>query len=425
MGNPNTYVDGALQHLKFIVQNPGSGRGKSCKDVARAMMPGTGSVSCYGEGTCSMIQSCELKCKDLEDKKLKPQIVLSDGGLSKLNNCMDDSWGACTAYCSQSRMRSARMEDGSCRAVSSESRPCHIDACGSHNSCRVPFVVHAVIGLDGVNANLWTKKYEEIFVEAFASAIGGLGNIGPGDIDVLMTNVWNSEHDSVKPHDERILGLRLILEISMFSDFSDYQTENMKDSVVVLEESNTEGEGEGEDPESATKCGGEERIFHLAKRALELQNTLQNPSFVTKLLNRLPRPQSDQIQSPFALAYTQTSVENSRVISSWTIKTDSGAVHKHESEKPQVSTSQVIKEKVQRNITNVPLITSFLFVIAIIYVMINRLQYKMNERRDDLLSGTRKTSTRVRQRMSSIRGKSKYSEVGVSKETDTIGIELA
>ena len=405
--DPETQIFGAVQKSIFDVENTGSGQGKSCQDVAEEMVQGQGSITCSGEGMCTLIQNCDLKCKDIFGRDPKESSLNPQTNVIEMNKCMKNTWGACTLWCTQSRMHSVLKKDGSCSVSSKESRPCHIDACGSHDPCRVPFVVHVVIGLGGINPTSWAKKYEEVFVEAFATTLDGIGNIGPGDIEVLMTNPWTEGKS-------KDLGLKIIMEISIYTTIEPSKQEKVKNMAQA---------------EMLADCR-EEDLYPFAKTALDVHTRLEHENFIPVLLNRLPRSQDDQEQTPFDLVTMPASIDLSRIITSWTIKTDNGSIHNHSFDSSLLSSSNFTKDKLKSYLTDVPFMSALLVVVLFICGMGIYIGYKLEARRDyAAMNGKGRRATnlmaKMRHRYKSSTTRGRYSKVRGSNDVDNGDIELA
>lgn len=127
-----------------IVTAPGTMQGVSCEQVAAAANEESGGggveVQCDGKGICKEIRQCEITCANAH--------AAGDfGNLAPAGStatCGGATWSACDYSCTQTRINTILMTDGKCYVEKALefSRPCHIQACGRSDPCRVPFVVH-------------------------------------------------------------------------------------------------------------------------------------------------------------------------------------------------------------------------------------------------------------------------------------------
>lgn len=246
------------------------------------------------------------------------------------------------------------MDDGKCHKVHSDvhTRPCHIQECARDDPCRVPFVVHAVIGLVGVRADLWNARAEEQFLEALARVSGGFGPqgpvqslskgsvFGPGDISVLMVSQWSPlENTNPKqPSGDASNGLKLILEISIFNPtaklapgqddkVNDDANSTMTGITAVLDKINFL-KSDSKTPKSICE---EKELYPYAKHAMRIHAQLQDPQFLSTLANNIQYDPEDRT-NPFQFMQRRNNVEMSKVLTSWTIKTEiggQGSLHDH------------------------------------------------------------------------------------------------
>lgn len=362
--DPNVKVHGAHKKFQMVIEKNGSGmNGLNCHQVAVVTMNHEGATTCSMDGSCTTLIPCHLSCQDLLQEAKNTPLEVEQGagtGPPGEGQCGDNTWGACTSWCSQSRVQSVLMDDGVCHEDNTkvETRPCHIDACGSHDPCRVPFVVHAVVGMSNIQLELWNKKQEEVFVSAFANSLEGLGGIGPGDIEVLIANKWMSENGA------DLLGLKLVLEISIFNSTTAEKT--YKPPGELEEEWGTVGklfgklENELSSAQVIANCM-EEDLYTFANTALNLHNKLQHAAFMPVLIKNLhflTPPQGTK--SPFeSIEESKTLGGQSRVISSWTIMTKHGSVHDHTYDHTLIRSSNFTKKQLLKYATDFPLMAAF------------------------------------------------------------------
>jgi hypothetical protein len=217
------------------------------------------------------------------------------------------------------------MNDGRCHEEKALefTRPCHVQACGRDDPCRVPFVVHAILKMRGVVASRWNKQAEELFADAFAAAVNGNRKSNellfePGDVNILSASPWRASDDSifgetaVEGEDEE-LGMQFVVEASIFNF-------NVELPQVV------EQAGKGI-PLLAT-CKDSD-LHPLAETALQVHKELGRANFIVSLVQAMKKDVSQQIgQGNHVSAFTYifeddaNLVQQSKVITSWTIKTD-------------------------------------------------------------------------------------------------------
>jgi hypothetical protein len=239
------------------------------------------------------------------------------------------------------------MSDGKCHEDKAlqATRPCHVQSCGRSDPCRVPFVVHAIIKIRGAVVSHWTKhvskvasllglhvdfrvltsfyfavetaQAEEIFVEAFATAINGRKGkdlvFGPGDVVVLSATPWRANDDTfvdsslVEGEDEE-LGMQLVVEVSIFN----YNAEIPP---------TTGGKG------APLAICHERDLQPLANVALNMHKKLAQSDFVKLVVEEMKNDESigEIRMSPFYRTFEQMQLaQESQVVTSWTIKTDVG-----------------------------------------------------------------------------------------------------
>lgn len=124
-----------------VVTSPGTIQGASCEQVAVATNDsGNVEVHCDGKGICKEIRECSITCANAH-------AAGNFGNISPTGSaatCEGATWSACDYSCSQTRINTILMTDGKCYVEKALqfTRPCHIQACGRSDPCRVPFVVH-------------------------------------------------------------------------------------------------------------------------------------------------------------------------------------------------------------------------------------------------------------------------------------------
>ena len=156
--NSNVALSG-LEIWTRIVQAPGTAQGLTCEEVATSQNEENGGgpmeVSCDGKGVCREVRKCVISCANA----IAHGSSGKNAGLSPIGSCGAITWSACGYTCSQTKVDAVLMSDGKCHEEKSleVTRPCHVQACGRSDPCRVPFVVHSIIKIRGAIASHWTE----------------------------------------------------------------------------------------------------------------------------------------------------------------------------------------------------------------------------------------------------------------------------
>lgn len=325
--NDNKNANKAMKGVEVwtrIVQSPGLYHGLTCEQVSATENEASGGgkmdVQCDGRGICREVRDCVITCANA--------IALGSAGNepapgTNAGSCGGGTWSACDYTCSQTRINSVLMNDGKCHEEKALefTRPCHVQACGRSDSCRVPFVVHAILKMRGVVASKWNKQAEELFADAFASAVNWKRKSNellfePGDVNVLSASPWRASDDTlfgeaaVEGEDEE-LGMQFVVEASIF---------NFNAAVPQYEER--------EDVPLAATCKDSD-LQPLADTALQVHKELSRANFVMSLIEAMKKDLNNQIgQGNHVSAFTSileadsNLAQQSKVVTSWTIKTD-------------------------------------------------------------------------------------------------------
>jgi len=322
-----------------IVQSPGTSTGATCEEVSISENENNKGekmeVQCDGKGICREFRRCDINCANA--------IALGSAGegLSKepespAVNCGGGTWSACDYSCSQTRINVVYMSDGQCHEEKGLefTRPCHVHACGREDPCRVPFVIHAILKIRGAIADLWTKKSEEMFAEAFAATVNRNRNpdealFGPGDVIVVRASAWKASDDNIfgdTPDDEsqdEVLGMQLVVETSI----ANYNA--ILASNEVVDETNGRVDHRARGPKYI--CD-ESEMQPLAAIATDIHRQLAQQNFVPMMLEVLKQDERDEQLdrahvSPFHYTFEDGGfLQQSKVVTSWTIKTDIGGI---------------------------------------------------------------------------------------------------
>lgn len=319
--DPNLFLSGVEKYV-WVIEKEASSNGKSCEEVAKeSLVAESNTVKCTEKGLCHTLQECHVTCQKVLDSR-KPsslqefQPVTSTDLVNKVP-CGDSVWGACTSSCSQSKIMSYLTDDGQCNEMNDQvqTRPCHIHSCLMTNPCRVPFLVHAIFGLGGINPELWTQQVQDSFVEALADVVGAGRYFGPGDVNILMRNPWTPDLSG-----NMSIGVKLIIEISI---------SNPKFLMLML--SSDDQDISTTTSARDTACG-EEELYIFAKSALDVHTELQRNLFLSDLFLKAEEFISLKEESSSFSYFKQDNVKVSKVLTSWTIKTEvggRGTVHDH------------------------------------------------------------------------------------------------
>ena len=369
-GDGTTKVTGK-EKWTMVVESPGTKEGISCEEIIlrdyaediheEHEHPLPPIAFCDGNGLCFKERVCQMTCADIMDKEkgdVSPEIPgggdndddnTDDDFFSGFQPCGDNLWGACEPTCKQEKIVSVLMTDGICHEDKKlrKRRPCHIDACGRSDPCRVPFVVHAVLGFRGANAQFWSKTAEDEFMEAFSLAIDfnnekGDELVGPGDVKVLMASPWFENDDPTR----RALGMKMVIEISVYNPNARLPRGYHYDPITEEEAEAFEVSATSHEPNAAdavfniidnvenvwkewtrplSTCE-ESDIEPLGKSALDIHVELERPLFMNELLSLQKQINGvSKYASPFAPIFRDMAfAEDSKVLTSWTIKTEIG-----------------------------------------------------------------------------------------------------
>jgi len=326
--NNNRNANKAMKGVEVwtrIVQSPGLYQGLTCEQVSASENEASGGgkmdVQCDGKGICREIRDCVITCANA--------VALGSAGNepapgNHAGSCGGGTWSACDYTCSQTRINSVLMNDGKCHEEKALefTRPCHVQACGRSDPCRVPFVVHAILKMRGVVASRWNKQAEELFADAFAAAVNGKRKSNellfePGDVNVLNASPWRASDDAmfgetaVTEEEDEDLGMQFVVEASIF---------NFNAELPQLEERKAV-------PLAAT-CRDSD-LRPLADTALQVHKELGRENFAVSLVEAMKKEVNQQIgQGNHVSAFTYifedgaNLAEKSKVVTSWTIKTD-------------------------------------------------------------------------------------------------------
>jgi hypothetical protein len=352
-----------------IVLSPGNDAGISCVNAANGITAeaATGSINndvfedpvvrCDGTGVCVEERPCQLTCSQLEKaRKVRPEKPqeYAKKKVGEQLECGEAYWSACDYGCVQTKIETKLYTDGVCHQISVESRPCHIGACARTDPCRVPFIVHAVLGFRKGQVLKWNQNAKEILVATLTGTIDKVlqsqnetMTFTEGDVHIVSALDWyledyqedddnmrTSRLDGDQVDDEtesKEWGVKVVIEISIYNPIavvgraSAIENMEQKDAVDPLGSilQNITDRVRGTKTHNQKLCHHDE-LYKLAKRALVTKRAFLNESFMMLLIRKIQNETKGDVKlaAPFgpisALGYN---ISQSRLLSSWTIRT--------------------------------------------------------------------------------------------------------
>lgn len=320
--SPDLVLKGQIKYTSIIEDQGFINNGADCESVA--LEPFMNSkhhlmAKCEDDGICTVSVSCEMTCEDIksqvqeeEDNEILGKGEFDHSGNESDSGCSSDGWGACLSSCKQSRIISTKELDGKCHVTGEETRDCHIDACGKDDPCRIPFILHAIIGLD-IEADAWYKVEEDIFIDSFVTTVNADREQNDilftgGDVKLLSIGKWFNDDPSNEPVEK---GVKVILEISLFNENAILPPlTNSKSGALFF--------SLGSKPELAM-CS-ESDIYALSSRAMSVHKELERTTFMIDLINNIQNQKHIDLESS---EFFKLNLDgDSEVISSWTVKTE-------------------------------------------------------------------------------------------------------
>lgn len=320
--------------LKF-----GSDSGMSCPDSVLLDTPHQGDspphIVCL-DGICAEYRPCQISCKDIA----ATTAIVND---PKGTSCPSE-WSACDETCEQTIVDAIQKSDGVCYESRRADRECHTGACGKDDPCRVPYMVHAILGFQGGKKDLWDKDASELLTRSIVESVQRVGQMDTvlftvGDVNILMASPLQGETDTGDLTDE-VIGLKIVLQISFY---------NSKAKLVSALEEQLDSEGgqlngqggNGQRRDLAKNSGDIQQLFRrsrpkstcieadlvpLANSALAVSDAMKKPEYMRALIGQMKKEEGgDQNfeKSPFAALYNDNElVAQSRVLSTWTVRTE-------------------------------------------------------------------------------------------------------
>mmetsp|Transcript_5572 Transcript_5572/g.9206 ORF Transcript_5572/g.9206 Transcript_5572/m.9206 type:complete len:898 (-) Transcript_5572:47-2740(-) len=322
----------------------GSDSGMSCADTVLLDTPHQGNsppnVVCLG-GVCSEYRPCQIACKDISTTAAIINHSTTTTTTADTIKC-PSQWSACDETCEQTAIDSIQKYDGVCYESSRTVRECHTGACGKDDPCRVPYMVHAILGFQGGKKELWTRDASEMLARSIVESVKRVGLMetvpfSVGDVNILTAKPLQGETETGDLTDD-VVGLKVVLQISFY---------NTKAKLVsALEEQlNTEGgqlktqeNGQRRLPKKPADIQQlfrrskpkstcvESDLFPLASNALAVHGAMKKDDYMRTLVGEMKKEEGgDQNfeKSPFSALYNQNElVTQSRVLSAWTVRTE-------------------------------------------------------------------------------------------------------
>ena len=350
--NGNRILEGT-EIWTWTIESVGTSTGMSCPDVILVETPFRGDdppKTFCEKGICLEFRKCELSCNDsLGATAMTKEEGTQDPGCQ-------NSWSACDYSCTQSIIGTVHKSDGQCHEVSRDERKCHTGACANNDPCRVPYLVHAVLGLRGALRELWQPHHVELLRQTIVKTVHSMSdrelNFDVGDVNILMTAPWKDDSSNEE------VGLKVVLQISFFNPNAQVViAEKKEDGDANTDDGSSSHRGASETTETEESGGKmtlkntlasmpymfhrqntitstcvEDDLYPMAYDSLAVNDVFQKASFVQKLVGELRESDKKDRKSPFMMLYNQPNlIAESQVLSSWTIRTeveDGGVVPK-------------------------------------------------------------------------------------------------
>jgi Xylanase inhibitor N-terminal len=344
--NPTNIALLGTETFTALVESPGTGSGTSCVDSAKERRPGNAMdepvIKCAGDGVCEEYRPCQLTCSQAE--KAATISAIEHPTPKDVDECGDSFWSACDYDCKQSRIVSRKFTDGNCHETSRLVRPCHIGACARSDPCRVPFLVHAVVGLRDGDVRKWSFEAEDRFVSALSRAAAFTSEtkyFDDGDVNVLAVLPWYNDEvpqtwRNVRPRESEDVdpatakhGIKVVFEIPVFNSqarvtnytqATSYPDQPPQSSFSSLLRNISTRLSAGA---YKSTCNPSE-LFSLAKRALALKKeVLNHPQLLPTLISYITQYDlqvvniDDQVFQDATLAASE-----SRFLAVWSIRTE-------------------------------------------------------------------------------------------------------
>lgn len=321
-----------VERWTALVESPGSSAGLQCKEVAGGSVGEAEGdkrkVECLGDGVCEEERPCQLTCSELERVSKVFATPMDNDRLG----CGDSYWSACDSSCRQTRIHSMAYSDGLCHEEERQTRECNMGVCMRDSPCRIPYLLHAVLGFSGLRIRDWTYTADDIVSQALvrtAAQILGEKVFEEGDVNVVFSLPWYLDEDnpesalqykSTKIHSA---GVKVVIDISIVN-------RSYNKTSVELVEDEDPGTFENLFPNWTVHNGqiircSEKDLHSLAKTALHLKkNVLNAPNFMPMLLRKMKLIEAENRRRSayFEPMYSNnTEKSSSRLIAAWSVPT--------------------------------------------------------------------------------------------------------
>jgi len=399
-----------VETIAMVVEYPGTTSGFGCEEVIKRNPSDFGDdlseVQCNKSGLCTATRRCELTCQQFQDLE-----TVVDGDIEDIKelstDCGQGSWSACLESCSQSRVSSILMPDGKCYEVKNErsDRACHTEYCGISDPCLIPFVVHVILAFRGISADLWDKAAEDRIIDALSSSVkNGRGSkmFEPTDVEFLMTSPWFEEILDVSgtPSGDmaQVIGMKAVIEVHIYNPNA-IKTTFYEDNMDANQQDLQQGVSLmfGRKPKASqqvSECRSSD-LFGLAQKAHEIHFVLSSDGFMRQLVDSLQITDESILDSALGpLVINQDYKEESRVVSSWTIKTavGGGSIYDHKLDPFPGAINYVHVSPAYLGLSRLTIIvTLILLVLAVRFLRRNRRQNKSKEGSNFILNLTSAT----------------------------------
>jgi Xylanase inhibitor N-terminal len=316
-----------------LVESFGSESGMSCPEVMLLETPHTGrgppEIRC-SDGICSEIRPCTLQCSDIPSK----QAVLGESQGIKCSSF----WSQCDESCRQTYVTGIGKSDDKCYEVQRISRDCHKDKCGINDSCKIPFLVHAILVLRGAHFDYWDAQASDVMIRSILESVVKVGQmeVRPfdlGDVNILLISAWN---DDTKSNEDMAAnsGVKVVFRISFFNPItvigSEIKENGKNMSVIDQDEENTKKKSLF--PRNPFERIKEEHaclesvLSSIAKTALDVQSAIQDDVFIEALVDAMKHmEESNRINSisPWQDLFEKDYlIKQSSILSTWTIRNE-------------------------------------------------------------------------------------------------------
>lgn len=234
-------------------------------------------------------------------------------------------WSACMPDCRQTRRKYAEIQ-GKCTMIhiaknDRDRRVCHIDACGSKDPCRVPFVVASFLSFPGDFSERWDWQAKEKLILSFSKSLNIVVKkdfprmtedvIGVGDVKIVEVMNMTKGTSDESPGVDNLPGFSIIVEVSISNPNIELPNDYAAEATIGTMEDTTQFAKFLAKTKKLWKnrkhvnCT-ESDIYSVSKTAMKVHVALEAETFPNTLLRILANEyKSKRTTSPF-----QTSLAN-------------------------------------------------------------------------------------------------------------------